>query len=102
MNDTAATHILFELVRDTSTVGIHNAFGQDIAIHPNPCRNYVEFSGKDIVQYTVVNALGVKICQSHVEADVQRINTAKWPKGIFIVEFTDAEGRNCYRKIVKR
>lgn len=102
VNDTAATHILFELVRDTSTVGTDNAFGQDIDIHPNPCRNYVEFSGKDIVQYTVVNALGVKICQSRVEADVQRINTAEWPKGIYIVEFTDAEGRNCYRKIVKR
>jgi hypothetical protein len=102
VNDTAATHILFELVRDTSTVGIDNAFGQDIAIHPNPCRDFVEFSGKDFVQYTVVNALGVKICQSRVEADVQRINTAKWPKGIYIVEFLDAEGRNCYRKIVKR
>ena len=102
VNDTVATPLLIELVRDNSPVGLDNAFSQGINIHPNPCRNYVEFSGKDIVQYTVVNALGVKICQSRVEADVQRINTAKWPKGIYIVEFTDAEGRNCYRKIVKR
>ncbi len=102
VSDTAATHIIIELVRDGSQVSIGEVSKQEIKVYPNPCNDYVEISGKDIVQYTVVNALGVKIRQSRVEADVQRINTAKWPKGIYIVEFTDAEGRNCYRKIVKR
>lgn len=101
--DDTATRILIELVPDGSPAGLSETENKAVAnIHPNPCRDFFDISGENIVQYTVVNALGVKMCQGIVEAKQERVNTATWPCGLYVVYVANADGYMQCLKFVKR
>jgi len=103
VSDTAATHIIIELVRDGSQESIGDVSKQEIKVYPNPCNDYVEISGGENAEYSIVNALGVTVLQQKAaNATITRIDTSELPKGLYVVVATSKNNQKSYYKFVKQ
>ena len=72
----------------------------DITLSPNPTNGILHVDGATVVEVQVYNALGQLV---KTVRDTNEINVAGLAEGVYLVQITDAEGRNLTAKVmVKR
>ena len=69
---------------------------------PNPTAGRVLITGKDLKSATVYNTLGQHIATTQGEGNQLMVDLSDQQTGIYFVNVTDQEGRNCVRKVVKQ
>ena len=57
--------------------------------------------GRDLRAAEVFNTLGQKVATATGKSDCITLDISNLPAGIYIVNFTDGEGRKCVKKVVK-
>lgn len=70
-------------------------------IHPNPTTGQVTIMGQDLKAAVVFNTLGQQVATASGEGETLHIDIANLPAGVYFVNITDGEGRNCVKKVVK-
>ena len=72
-----------------------------VAVYPNPAKDIVTITGKDLKQAEVFNTLGQGVVKVQGQSETLQIDIANLPAGVYFVNITDEEGRKCVRKVVK-
>jgi hypothetical protein len=70
-------------------------------IYPNPTTGMVTIMGKDLKQAEVFNALGQQVATAKSEGERMTVDISALPAGVYFVNVTDGEGRECVKKVVK-
>jgi Secretion system C-terminal sorting domain len=73
-----------------------------ISIYPNPTNDIITIENvTDYTGYRVLNPLGRFVLQGIVSKGSNSISLHALPQGIYLLEFTDAEGNRSINKIIK-
>jgi hypothetical protein len=81
-------------IKETESIGF-------ASIRPNPTNGLVTVTGDNLRQAEVLNVLGQKVLTERGEGNEFHIDMAALPAGVYFVNITDEEGRQCVRKVVK-
>ena len=71
-------------------------------IYPNPTTGLVTITGKDIKQAEVFNTFGQRVATAQGGDERITVDISALPAGVYFVNLTDAEGRKCVKKVVKK
>ena len=72
-----------------------------VAVYPNPAKDIVTITGKDLKQAEVFNTLSQRVSMVQGQGETLQIDIVNLPAGVYFVNITDEEGRKCVRKVVK-
>ena len=79
----------------------NEAENKEIAVYPNPTNGQVTIIGKNLRQAEVVNMFGQRIIIAKGEGNELHFDMEALPSGVYFVNVTDTEGRQCVKKVVK-
>ncbi len=82
---------------------VADMISNEVVIYPNPFTETITIQNASAIKQVVMsNLLGQVMLQKNLSgADIEIVNTASLPKGIYIVIFTDSDGYSLVRKLVK-
>ena len=75
------------------------SFGMDIA--PNPVTSMVTIKGENLHQAEMFNMLGQRVLIVEGNGNELQLDMTALPAGMYFVNITNEEGKNCVRKVVK-
>jgi CubicO group peptidase (beta-lactamase class C family) len=82
---------LNEIICNTSQNTDNQLVENNIEVFPNPTNDMLYFKGNDIKQIALYNTQGIKvIAQTFQNGDIQQINVAHLPKGVYVMAFNNA------------
>ena len=70
-------------------------------LHPNPTTGLVAIAGENLKAAEAFNALGQRVATATGKSELLQIDLSGLPAGVYFVNVTDSEGRQCVRKVVK-
>ena len=70
-------------------------------LHPNPTTGLVAIAGENLKAAEAFNALGQRVTTATGKGELLQIDLSGLPAGVYFVNVTDSEGRQCVRKVVK-
>lgn len=74
--------------------------GSSFNIYPNPAKDYMMISGKDIETISIYNYLGILIDRIETSSDNVEINTSGYNSGVYFINVMDKEGRSSTTKAI--
>ena len=86
---------LYENVSECGTVGF-------ASVVPNPTTGIFTVTGEKLRQIEIFDVLGQRITSLTANNDQTTIDLSGQPAGVYLVNVTDKEGRQCIRKVVKQ
>jgi len=79
----------------------HQTINNPIVLFPNPSTGVFTVTGENLKQIEVFDILGQKVTSLQVNGDQTAIDLSGQPAGVYFVNVTDKEGRQCVKKVVK-
>lgn len=83
--------------------GLVEITNNNLLVYPNPTRNavFIRYNGNETnTTLTVFNTLGQKIKTTELKSNGSTINTASWPKGIYMLRVTSGNATVATRPLV--
>ncbi len=74
---------------------------KSITVHPNPTNGLVNITGDAISYVEVVNVLGQTIIKKTCDGDNVTIDLSGQPAGVYLLKFSDKNGKKHVKKVVK-
>ena len=72
-----------------------------VTVHPNPTSGFVSVKGENLRLAEVVNMLGQKVLCVEGNGNELHLDITTLPAGMYFVNVTNEEGKNCVRKVLK-
>ena len=92
--------LLLDYVVDCGTAVDEMTTEENIAIMPNPAKNYFNIEGENIAKVEIYNAIGQMIDVVNVENGSVQISTENYINGIYFVKATTTDAQVSVKKVV--
>jgi hypothetical protein len=94
---------LTPLTDDTKMIGneMPTAFENEINIFPNPAKEYVNITGKDITEILITNQSGMKVFEDKNAENINKINLDGLKPGIYFARIVSQSGVTTQKIVVE-
>lgn len=95
-------NLMFNLVIDTTTMGVEDIEASQTTIYPNPVVNDVHITSKNTIEeIRIYNMTGEEVLKNNSNATAVQLNVSKLPSGVYVVVIKTSKGVET-KKLVKK